>query len=180
MVYFSYIIPNNTEQYLLKIWKVTVTFFYTYNQANVIVCNLPVFPSISQTKCLHYRCCYITVDSATTALQNGACTYRCISKQMPYKIPFSNMKSLEINEYYITLICLEKFNFFNIMLTQYHAWHIPKVIEITINISNNQGTTPFCHVLCLGMQSNVMHRFMVHAFQDPPFSSSTRLPHPNK
>jgi hypothetical protein len=24
-------------------------------------------------------CCYITVDSATSALQNGACTYRCIS-----------------------------------------------------------------------------------------------------
>ncbi len=47
------------------------------------------------------------------------------------------MKSLEINEYYITLICLEKFNFFNITLTQYHAWHIPIVIEITINISNN-------------------------------------------
>jgi hypothetical protein len=47
------------------------------------------------------------------------------------------MKSLGINEYYITLICLEKFNFFDIMLTQYHAWHIAKVIEITINISNN-------------------------------------------
>ncbi len=28
------------------------------------------------------RCCYITVDSETTALQNGACTYRCICKQM--------------------------------------------------------------------------------------------------
>jgi hypothetical protein len=25
------------------------------------------------------ECCYITVDSATTALQNGACTYLCIS-----------------------------------------------------------------------------------------------------
>jgi hypothetical protein len=25
------------------------------------------------------RCCYITMDSATTALQNGACTYQCIS-----------------------------------------------------------------------------------------------------
>jgi hypothetical protein len=24
-------------------------------------------------------CCYITVDSAITALQNGACTYQCIS-----------------------------------------------------------------------------------------------------
>jgi hypothetical protein len=47
------------------------------------------------------RCCYITVDSATTALQNGACTYRCISKQMHYKTPFSHnvyMKSLELYE----------------------------------------------------------------------------------
>jgi hypothetical protein len=25
------------------------------------------------------RCCYITVDSVTTALQNGASTYQCIS-----------------------------------------------------------------------------------------------------
>ncbi len=41
--------------------------------------------------------------------------------------------------------------------------------------NNNKGTTPFCHVLCLGMHSNVMHRFMVQAFQDPPFCSSTVL-----
>ncbi len=48
------------------------------------------------------------------------------------------MKSLEINENYITLFCLEKNQlFYNIMLTQNHAWQIPKVIEITINISNN-------------------------------------------
>ncbi len=51
--------------------------------------------------------------------------------------------------------------------------YIPKVIKITININNNEGTTPFCHVLCLGMHSNVMHRFMVQAFQDAPFCSST-------
>jgi hypothetical protein len=53
-------------------------------------------------------CCYIRVDSATTALLNGACTYRCISKQIHYKTPFSHMKSLEISENYITLFCLEK------------------------------------------------------------------------
>jgi hypothetical protein len=35
-------------------------------------------------------CCYITVDFATTVLQNGACTYRCISKQMNYKTPISH------------------------------------------------------------------------------------------
>ncbi len=59
------------------------------------------------------RCCYITVDSATTAPQNGACTYRCISKQMHYKTPFSHnvyMKSLE------TLFCLEKTNFLTVLL----------------------------------------------------------------
>ncbi len=51
------------------------------------------------------------MDSATTALQNGACTYRCISKQMHYKTLFSHngqMKSLEIYENYITLFYLEK------------------------------------------------------------------------
>ena len=48
------------------------------------------------------------------------------------------MKSLEIYENCITLFCLEKINFvYNIILTQQkHAWHIPKVIEITNNISN--------------------------------------------
>ncbi len=37
-----------------------------------------------------FRCCYITVNSGTTALQNGACTFRCISKQMHYKTLFSH------------------------------------------------------------------------------------------
>ncbi len=79
------------------------------------------------------RCCYITVDSATTALQNDACAYRCISKQMHYKTPFSHMKSMEIYENYITLFCLEK----KLFLQFFHAWYIPKVIKITINISSN-------------------------------------------
>jgi hypothetical protein len=72
------------------------------------------------------RCCYIMVDSATTAPQNGACTYWCISKQMHYYTPFSHngyMKSLEFYENYITLFCLEKNKLFdNIILTQNHAW----------------------------------------------------------
>ncbi len=70
---------------------------------------LTSFRSGSFRTCL--RCCYITVDSATTALQNVACTKRCISKQMRYKTPFSHnvyMKSLEIYENYFTLFCLEK------------------------------------------------------------------------
>ncbi len=61
------------------------------------------------------RCCYITVASATTALQNGACTYRCISKQMDSKTNFSYniyMKSLEFYESYITMFLLEKKNNF--------------------------------------------------------------------
>jgi hypothetical protein len=64
------------------------------------------------------RCCYITVDSTTTALHNGACTYRCISKQMHYKTllsPNGYMKSLEIYENYITLSCLEKNKLFTIL-----------------------------------------------------------------
>jgi hypothetical protein len=35
------------------------------------------------------------------------------------------------------------------------------------SISNNEGTTPFCHMICLGMHSTVMLRFMVQAFQNP-------------
>jgi hypothetical protein len=64
------------------------------------------------------RCCYITVDSATTALQNGACTYQCISNQMHYKTPFTHngyMKSLEFYDNYITLFCLEKTNFLTVL-----------------------------------------------------------------
>ncbi len=40
-------------------------------------------------------------------------------------------------------------------------------------ISGRHRTTPFCHVLCLGMHCNVMLRFMVQALQDPPLCSNT-------
>jgi hypothetical protein len=55
--------------------------------------------------------------SATIALQNGACTYQCISKQMHFKTPLSHngyMKSLEFYENYITLFCLKKNKLFEI------------------------------------------------------------------
>ncbi len=60
------------------------------------------------------------VDSATTALQNGACTYQCISNKCTIKTPFSHnsyMKSREFDENYIALFCLEINKLFdNIML----------------------------------------------------------------
>jgi hypothetical protein len=81
------------------------------------------------------------VDSATTALQNGACIHRYISKQMHYKTPFSHngcMKSLEYYENYITLFCLEKSKLFdNIILTQNMHDIFPKVVEITIKYKKN-------------------------------------------
>ncbi len=52
-------------------------------------------------------------------------TCQCISKQMHYKTPFSHkgyMKSLEFYGNYITLFCLEKQTFWDIILTQ-HPWH---------------------------------------------------------
>ncbi len=49
---------------------------------------------------------------------------------------------------------------------------LPKVVEITIQCKQ-QLRTPFCHMLCLGMHSNMMLRFMVQALQDPPLCSST-------
>ena len=85
--------------------KVNITYTYLFfmelGQQAVLLCIV--------------RCCYITVDSASTTLQNGACAYRCISKQMHYKTPFSHMKSLEIYENYTTLFCLGKINFFTIL-----------------------------------------------------------------
>jgi hypothetical protein len=100
------------------------------------VAGAPQGLGLQQKRGLPNRCCYITVDSATTAHQNGACTYRCISKQMHYKTPSSHngyMKSLEFNENYITLFCLEKKQTFdNIILTQNHEWHITQVVKITI------------------------------------------------
>ncbi len=49
-----------------------------------------------------------------------------------------------------------------------------KWLKKLFSISNNEGITPFCHVLCLGMHSNVMLRFM-QALQDLPLCSSTVL-----
>ncbi len=113
------------------------------------------------------------MDSATTALQNGACTYRCISKQMHYKTPFSHncyMKSLEFYKNYITLFCLEKKLAF---LTQNHAWHVTqsgwKTIWYKQQLRNN---TILSHAL-FRMHSNVMLCFMMQELQDPTLCSST-------
>ena len=73
---------------------------------------------------VYIRCCYITVDSATTALQNGAFTYRCISKQLHYKTHFSHNCCMKFYENYTTLFCMEKIFFDIIILTQNHTWHI--------------------------------------------------------
>jgi hypothetical protein len=74
------------------------------------------------------RCCYIAVDSGTTALQNDACTYRCISNKCTIKPPFSRkgyIRSMEIYEIYITMFYLEKNKLVdNIILTLNHAFHI--------------------------------------------------------
>jgi hypothetical protein len=80
-------------------------------------------------------CCYITVDSATAALQNGACTYRCISKQMLYKTPYSHndyIKSLEFCENHITHhpVLSGKKNFFKLFINSepYMAYY-PKLLK---------------------------------------------------
>jgi hypothetical protein len=65
------------------------------------------------------------VDSSTTALQNGACTYQCISKQMHYKTPFSHngyMKKLEFYEKYISMFYQEKNKLFEICMAYYPKW----------------------------------------------------------
>ncbi len=88
-------------------------------QDSMISCQASPVDDLNIKYMYYYiRCCYITVDSATTALQNGAWTYRCISKQMHYKTPFSlngYMKNLEFYESYIILFCLGKKAF-----CQYH------------------------------------------------------------
>jgi hypothetical protein len=101
---FTSILPELSESYILKA------------HLNTIICKYGA----------------ATVDSGTTALQNGACTYRCISKQMHFKIPFAHngyMKSLEIYENYITLFCWKKTNFLTIL---YLHGILPKVVESTI------------------------------------------------
>ncbi len=60
---------------------------------------------------LYFRCCYITVDFAITALQTGACTYRCISKQVHYKNPFQTTAIWKVWNFmtnYMIIFCLEK------------------------------------------------------------------------
>jgi hypothetical protein len=46
------------------------------------------------------KCCYITVDSAATALHNVACTYWCIAKQMHYKTSFSHKSYMNCLDFY--------------------------------------------------------------------------------
>jgi hypothetical protein len=88
------------------VWVTTLFFLFlglTFATLNLVftlvnVAHSPVrYRSHTESKRERKGCCYITVDSATTALQNSACTYRCISIQMHYKTPFSHsgfMKSL--------------------------------------------------------------------------------------
>jgi hypothetical protein len=83
------------------------------------------------------------------------------------------MKSLEIHENYITLFCLEKKIYDNIILTQNHAWHITKVVYITIYYKQQlRNNTILSHDLFRNAHSNVMLCFMMQAFQDPPLCSS--------
>jgi hypothetical protein len=76
------------------------------------------------------------------------------------------MKSLEIYENYITLFCLEFFFFTIFYLLGTMHGVLTKMVELIIlckqQLRNN--TILFCHVLCLGMHSNVTYRFMLQAF----------------
>ncbi len=54
-----------------------------------------------------------------------------------------------------------------------HAWGITQSGWIYYLVQTTSKEKPFCHVLCFGMHSNVMHRFMVQAFQDPQLCSNT-------
>ncbi len=119
----------------------------------------------------HLRCCYITVDSGTAVLQNGACTYRCISNQMH---PFHKTPTWNLWKLHHSVLSGKKQTFlqYNINTEPCMAYY-PKWLNLLFNISNNYGTTPFCHMLCLGMNRNVMQRFMVLTLQDPPLCSST-------
>ncbi len=110
------------------------------------------------------------LHSKTVLAHIGAFPNKCTIKH-----PFHKWKSGNLWKLHHSVLSGKNKLFYNITVTQNHTWHIPKVIEITIYIRNNFGTTPFCHVLCLWMHINVMHRFMVQAFQDPPFCSSTVL-----
>ncbi len=55
---------------------ITKMMYSTYKLSLFRKCKKPSHRTIVK------RCCYITVDSTT--LQTGACTNRCISKQMHY------------------------------------------------------------------------------------------------
>jgi hypothetical protein len=124
-------------------------------------------------------CCCITVDSATTPLQNGSCPYRCISKQMHCKTPFSHngyMKSLEFYENYITLVCPGKNKLFDkIILTQNHAWHIIQSgwINYLVKQQIRNKTILSSSLFTVGMHSIVMFCFMAQTLQDPLLCSST-------
>ncbi len=81
-----------------------------------------------QMKALLLWCCYITVDSATTALQNGACTIGAFPKQMHHKTPFSHNGSWKFGilwkQHHSVLYHEKKITVWDVILTQNHAWLI--------------------------------------------------------
>ncbi len=85
--------------------------------------------SDSVNKCqkswVQLRCCYITVNSATSVLQNIECTFRCISKQIHYTVKHPFTQGLEFyEELHHFVLSGENKLFDNIILAQNHAWHI--------------------------------------------------------
>ncbi len=69
------------------------------------------------------------------------------------------MKSLEIYENYIPLFYLEENKLFDNINSEPCMAYLPKVVELTIEYKQQLR-----NMLCLGMHSNVMHRFMMQAF----------------
>ena len=85
------------------------------------------------------------------AQKNGAATLQLILQQLHSKTVLAHIGAFS-NKYTIkhplqkvckfmktASLCSvwKKINFLQFYISQIHAWHIPKVIEITINISNN-------------------------------------------
>ncbi len=102
----------------------------------------------------------------------GAFPNKCTIKHPFHTTATWKVRKFRKTKLHHSVLSGKKLTFWQYYITQNHAlqWHL------TQSGWNNQfvlGTTPFCHMRCLGMHTNVKLCFMVQALQDPPLCSST-------
>ncbi len=131
-------------------------------------------------------CCEITVDSATLATWNGACTERWISKEMQdIMFMFHNCSRYKAGLFQKGCIILYFPNKTNSLkldavkrLLNCSPFWTGSLWEQRHLKHNCLVLRPLSYMLYWVIHRNMMHSFRVQALQDPPFCSSTLFGQP--